>query len=105
MAFVEGTGGPVNGTGWKNQNKNQNSASKGGSGGASYDLSWLQNLYAQQQAAAAAAEQAKRAAAQQAAPVPVPTSSRDGAPSRACGSAFSSASYTAAKVAGMRDTA
>ena len=57
MAFVEGTGGPVNGTGWKNQNKNQNSASKGGSGGASYDLSWLQNLYAQQQAAAAAAEQ------------------------------------------------
>ena len=35
MAFVEGTGGPVNGTGWKNQNKNQNSASKGGSGGAS----------------------------------------------------------------------
>ena len=66
MAFVEGTGGPVNGTGWKNQNKNQSSASKGGSGGASYDLSWLQSLYAQQQAAAAAAEQAKRAAAQQA---------------------------------------
>lgn len=66
MAFVEGTGGPVNGTGWKNQNKNQSSASKGDSGGASYDLSWLQSLYAQQQAAAAAAEQAKRAAAQQA---------------------------------------
>ena len=56
MAFVEGTGGPVNGTGWKNQNKNQSSASKGGSGGASYDLSWLQSLYAQQQAAAAAAD-------------------------------------------------
>ncbi|HIX05897.1 MAG TPA: hypothetical protein H9865_07340 [Candidatus Fournierella pullicola] len=69
MAFVEGTGGPVNGTGWKNQNKTQGSASTGGSGsgsGASYDLSWLQNLYAQQQAAAAAAEQARRAAAQQA---------------------------------------
>ena len=44
MAFVEGTGGPVNGTGWKNQNKTQGSASTGGSGsgsGASYDLSWL----------------------------------------------------------------
>lgn len=68
MAFVEGTGGPVNGTGWKNQNKTQSSASKGtaSGGGASYDLNWLQSIYAQQQAAAAAAEQARRAAAQQA---------------------------------------
>lgn len=69
MAFMEGTGGPVNGTGWKNQHKSPGvgqSVSKGSLGGASYDLNWLQTLYAQQQAAADAAQQAKRAAAQQA---------------------------------------
>lgn len=65
MAFVEGTGGPVNGSGWKNTGKTQ-SGSAGGSGGSSLDLSWLQNLYAQQQAAAAEAERLRREAAQQA---------------------------------------
>lgn len=72
MALMEGTGGPVNGSGWKNQKNNNttttntSSGSSGGGSGVSYDMSWLQSLLAQQQAAAAAAEQARRAAAQQA---------------------------------------
>lgn len=67
MALMEGTGGPVNGTGWKNPGKTQGSStSSSGKGGGTLDLSWLQNLYAQQQAAAAEAERRRREAAQQA---------------------------------------
>ncbi|HJB22103.1 MAG TPA: hypothetical protein H9773_10410 [Candidatus Fournierella merdavium] len=76
MALVEGTGGAVNGTGWKNQTKNQNknktqtqtttaSASTAATG-TGIDLSLLQSIYAQQQAAAAEAERQRREAAQRA---------------------------------------
>lgn len=65
MALMEGTGGPVNGSGWKNQGKAQSGTSAAGSG-TGVDLSILQSLYAQQQAAAAEAERLRRQAAQQA---------------------------------------
>ena len=67
MALMEGTGGAINSALANRKPASQQSGSAGATtGGASYDLGWLQSLYAQQQAAAAAAEQARRAAAQQA---------------------------------------
>lgn len=68
MALMEGTGGPINSNLANKKPSSQQTKPSGssGGGGASFDLSWLQSIYAQQQAAAAEAERLRRQAAQQA---------------------------------------